>query len=63
MRIMHYKVDVCVSDDEAENLKAPHLARILREYITQTSETEVSSCVIEVKYLADASIIDGVTNG
>ena len=63
MRIMHYKVDVCVSDDEAENLEAVHLENILREYIPQTPETEVSSCIVEVKYLTDASIIDGVDNG
>jgi hypothetical protein len=53
-------VDVCVSDDEAENLEAQHLENILREYITQTPETEVSNCIVEVKYLTDATIIDGV---
>ena len=63
MRIMHYKVDVCVSDDEADSLAAHHIENILREYITQTPETDVSNCVIEVKYLTDASIIDGVNNG
>ena len=60
MRIMHYKVDVCVSDDEAENLETQHLENILREYITQTPETAVSNCIVEVKYLTDATIIDGV---
>lgn len=63
MRIMHYKVDVCVSDDEAENLEAQHLENILRESITLIPETAVSSCIVEVKYLTDATIIDGVNNG
>ena len=47
MRIMQYVVAVCVSDDEAENLTAQHVADILQEYITQTPDTEISACIVE----------------
>lgn len=57
MRIMQYKVAVCVSDDEAENLTSQHVADILQEYITKTPDTEISACIVEVECLRDAAII------
>lgn len=56
MRIMQYKVAVCVSDNEAKNLTSQHIADILQEYITQTPDTETSACVVEAEPLRDAEI-------
>lgn len=60
MRIMQYKVSVCVSDDEAENLTSQHVAHILQEYITQTPDTEISACIVEAEPLRDAEIIQRI---